>query len=90
LIKPREAFASGEPFLWSIMHIQARQEPWRHVFFAMKLMISENSRVVFAYIYCLIKGSSAKRHELLNWRPCTSAWLKCFLRRVLFLPLFCS
>jgi len=56
----------------------------------MKLMISENSRVVFAYIYCLIKGSSAKRHELLNWRPCTSAWLKCFLRRVLFLPLFCS
>jgi len=59
-------------------------------FLAKKLMISENSRVVFAYIYCLIKGSSAKRLELLNWRSCTSAWQKFFLRRVLFPPLFCS
>ena len=27
-IKPREAFASGEPFLWSIFHIQVSQEQW--------------------------------------------------------------
>jgi len=57
---------------------------------AKKLMISENPSVVFAYIYCLIKGSSAKLLELLNWRSCTSDWLKCFLRRVLCPPLFCS